>query len=88
MGPHWRFGAFWLTYTYLFNQMGGFDSAFGLFYWEDTDLWARMESAGHQLAGWRGTWVKHKGGASSHPLRDEVFLKNKALFEARHGEKK
>lgn len=87
MGNDWRFGALWVMPTHLFSVAGGFDEQFSMCYWEDTDLWRRLESAGRTLRGWRGTWVKHKGGASSLPDRDAHFNRNKALFEAKWGSK-
>lgn len=81
----WRFGAFWIMATALFREMEGFDPAFEQCYWEDFDLWRRMEASGKSIHGYRGTWVKHKGGASSLPNRDEIFLRNKKRFDERWG---
>lgn len=84
MGPKWRFGALWVMKRELFIEARGFDPMFKMCYWEDTDLWKRIEVIHKKrIAGWRGTWVKHFGGASSIPERDEFFEKNRRLFEKR-----
>ena len=85
MGKDWRFGAFWVARRKAFESVGGFDTDYDMCYFEDTDLWKRLESQGFLVAGYRGTWVKHLGGASSLPNRDELFAKNKRLFESRWG---
>jgi GT2 family glycosyltransferase len=83
MGRDWRFGAFYVARTAALRQVGGYDETFEMCYWEDTDLWARLEQCGRRIAGWRGTWVSHWGGASSHPERDRYFVENRARYEAR-----
>jgi GT2 family glycosyltransferase len=85
MGRDWRFGAFWIARRAAWEAVGGFDESFEMCYWEDTDLWRSIESTGRKVAGWRGTWVKHAGGASSHPRRDEFFKANKERFEEKWG---
>lgn len=84
MGKDWRCGFFWIANRIVFLSVGGFDENFDLCYWEDTDLWRRLERAGAQIAGYRGTWVKHVGGASSHPERDALFEKNRRYFESKY----
>jgi GT2 family glycosyltransferase len=83
MGETWRFGAFWVAVTAVFREVGGFDEGYKYSYWEDTDLWRRIEERGYHVAGWRGTWVKHVGGASSHPDRDRWFAYNKKRYDER-----
>ncbi len=83
MGPDWRFGAFWVMRRAVWDAHGGFDEQFKMCYWEDTDLWRRIEFDGGKIAGCRWTWVKHKGGASSIPDRDAYFNENKRLFDER-----
>lgn len=83
MGADWRFGAFWVAKRAAWDVVEGFDEQFKMFYWEDTDLWKRIEMNGGKIAGCRWTWVKHLGGASSHPERDAYFLENKRKFEER-----
>ena len=85
MGQDWRFGAFWVMRRVAWEAVGGFDEDFKMFYWEDTALWRAMEASGRKIAGWRGTWVKHVGGASSHPDRDFYFEENRRLFEEKWG---
>ena len=87
MGADWRFGAFWVMQRAAWDAVGGFDEDFQMFYWEDTALWAAIEVTGRKIAGYRGTWVKHKGGASSHPERDFYFERNKKLFEEKWGKR-
>lgn len=81
MGDDWRFGAFWIIRTGWLRSVGGFDEQFELCYFEDTDLWKRLEVMGAKIRGWRGTWVKHKGGASALPNMNEIFQRNKELFD-------
>jgi O-methyltransferase len=85
MGPDWRFGAFWVITRRAWDLVGGFDESFRMCYWEDSDLWKRIEACGGRIAGWRGTWVKHLGGASTHPDRDKYFEENRARFLSRWG---
>lgn len=87
MGQDWRFGAFWVARRSIWDAVGGFDPHFKMCYWEDTDLWKRMEFMGAKLAGCRWTWVKHKGGASSLPDRDAYFEENRKRFEERWGKR-
>ena len=88
MGADWRFGAFWVITRRAWELVGGFDESFQMCYWEDTDLWKRVEAAGGKVAGWRGAWVKHVGGASTHPDRDQYFEENRARFHARWGDRR
>jgi len=88
--PKWRFGAFWIARREALERVREqdgfiFDPRYEMCYWEDTDLWRRMEALGMKVAGYRGTWVKHKGGVSSVPNMSKLFLKNKERFEKRHG---
>jgi GT2 family glycosyltransferase len=85
MGGDWRFGAFYVARIRALRAVGGYDEAFEMCYWEDTDLWRRMEKAGLRIAGWRGTWVSHWGGASSHPERDRYFAENRDRYAERWG---
>jgi len=85
MGSDWRFGAFWVAPSKVIAGVGGFDPAFEMCYFEDTDLWKRIEQTGGHVAGWRGTWVKHKGGVSTIPERDTHFRHNQELYESRWG---
>jgi GT2 family glycosyltransferase len=80
MGTDWRFGAFYVARTAVMRQVNGYDEDFEMCYWEDTDLWRRLEEKGHRIAGWRGTWVSHWGGASSHPERDRFFAENRERY--------
>lgn len=82
----WFFGAFWVgDRRIIVDEMGGFDPLFEMCYYEDTDLWSRLFKAGYNLAGWRGTWVKHKGNASAIPQISELLVKNKARYIERWG---
>jgi GT2 family glycosyltransferase len=86
MGTDWRFGAFYVARTAAMRQVNGYDEDFEMCYWEDTDLWRRLEEKGHRIAGWRGTWVSHWGGASSHPERDRFFAENRERYAKKlHG---
>ena len=85
MGSDWRFGAFWVMRRAAWDAVGGFDEDFKMCYFEDTALWAAIEASGRKISGWRGTWVKHVGGASSLPNRDEIFEVNRRLFREKWG---
>ncbi len=80
MGPDWRFGAFWVITRRAWDLVGGFDESFRMCYWEDSDLWKRIEACGGIIAGWRGTWVKHLGGASTHPIGTSISRKTEPGF--------
>lgn len=86
MGDSWRFGAFWVsTKELIWDKFQGFDEEYEMCYWEDSDLWRRLESKGYVIKGWRGTWVKHHGNASRLPNMPEFFNRNKARYEAKWG---
>lgn len=77
----WYFGAFWVSKRAFICEMHGFDEeSFPMCYYEDTDLWSRVIKTGHRIAGYRGTWVKHLGGASSIENMDSFFTKNKETY--------
>lgn len=87
MGDDWRFGALWVAKREALDRVIAedgflFDPRF-FAYFEDTDLWRRMEKKGMKLAGWRGTWVSHLGGQSggSHLY----FEQSKKLYEEKWG---
>jgi GT2 family glycosyltransferase len=80
---NWKFGAFYVARTEALLAVDGYDEDFQMCYWEDTDLWRRMEKAGFRIAGWRGTWVSHWGGASAHPERDRYFQENREKYAQR-----
>lgn len=82
----WFFGAFWVgDRRIIVDEMGGFDPYYEMCYFEDTDLWSRLFKAGYQLAGWRGTWVKHKGNASALPEINDLLLANRERYFKRWG---
>lgn len=83
----WYFGAYWMsTRDFIVNVMHGFDSEYyKMCYWEDFDLWSRCFAAGYKVAGYRGTWVKHNGNASSLPSIHELFAENHKKYIERWG---
>jgi GT2 family glycosyltransferase len=84
----WYFGAFWVAErTLIWDEFQGFDEEYEMCYWEDSDLWRRMESKGYVIGGWRGTWVKHASNASRLPNMPEFFNRNKERYEAKWGPK-
>jgi GT2 family glycosyltransferase len=84
---NWYFGAWWMGRTHVIRQVGGFDAdTFKMCYYEDTDLWTRLNRIFPKgVAGWRGTWVKHAGGASSLPQMSELFYENQRKYEEKWG---
>jgi len=84
---HWYFGCFWVSKRdFIYGQFGGFDAVnFPMCYYEDTDLWSRVLQAGHRVAGYRGTWVKHAGNASCVGNIHEIASKNKETYEKKWG---
>lgn len=67
-----------------FQEVGGFDSAFGRGYYEDIDLGRRLD-----LRGWRygvhpEAHIYHKGGASFGPNRVILARRNRAFYLLRY----
>lgn len=81
----WFFGAFWVGRRDAILSMGGFDPYYEKCYYEDTDLWSRLFAANWMVAGWRGTWVKHKGNASAIPEINELLIANRQRYIDRWG---
>lgn len=84
---HWYFGAFWVSKReFIYEKFGGFDYVnFLMCYHEDFDLWSRIIKEGYRIAGYRGTWVKHHGNASSLGNINELVLKNRETYFKKWG---
>lgn len=68
----------------LFQQLGGFDSAFAPAYYEDTDLAFRVRAAGHQVYYQPLSWVVHFEGITAG--RDEHTDAGLKRFQRLHAE--
>jgi GT2 family glycosyltransferase len=79
--PGEMFGALWLTRREVVERVGYLDEGFETAYFEDTFFWHTLRAHGYELA--KTGWVKHIGNATSGkiPNLNEIFLKNKKLFE-------
>jgi GT2 family glycosyltransferase/glycosyltransferase involved in cell wall biosynthesis len=73
-----------------YETVGPLDAAFGVGFFEDDDYCRRIESAGLGVACAEDVFVHHHLSASFDKLkaeaRQELFLKNKAIYEAKWGE--
>jgi GT2 family glycosyltransferase len=67
MRVDWVAGSCFMTSRDLFEQLGGFDESFFL-YWEDADYCLRAAAAGALCAYEPAVAVRHTGGASAHYL--------------------
>jgi GT2 family glycosyltransferase/glycosyltransferase involved in cell wall biosynthesis len=73
-----------------YDVVGPLDPAFGIGFFEDDDYCRRVESAGLGIACAEDAFVHHHLSASFDKLkaeaRQQLFLKNKAIYEAKWGE--
>jgi GT2 family glycosyltransferase/glycosyltransferase involved in cell wall biosynthesis len=73
-----------------YEAVGPLDPAFGVGFFEDDDYCRRVEQAGLRVACAEDVFVHHHLSASFDKLkaekRQELFLKNKAIYEAKWGE--
>lgn len=70
--PDWVAGMFMLLPSLVYEQIGGFDEKYHLYY-EDVDLCARLKLAGYKIALDTSVRVVHDARRQSH--RDPRFLK-------------
>lgn len=72
-----------------YDQIGGLDEAFGLGFFEDDDYCRRAEAAKFRVVCADDVFVHHNLSASFNKLgqerKQELFLKNKAIYEAKWG---
>lgn len=83
----WVPGAFALIRRELFEQLGGFDERFFLYY-EEVDLCRRVHEAGLRVQYWPELRVQHIGGASARTVAGATVAKSGAqltLWRARSG---
>ena len=80
--------AFLLTPRTLFEQLGGFDTAYGPAYYEDVDYCARLWQAGYRVRYDPRVTVRHYESASSRSSEHAISaqLARRLLFVARHQE--
>lgn len=73
----------------LFETVGLLDEQFGIGYFEDDDYCLRCTQAGFRLSIAREVFIHHWGSATfagmERPAHDELFQKNRKLFESKHG---
>lgn len=82
----WAMGASLLLRRDVFDEVGGFDERFFL-YWEDADLCRRMREAGHSVRYVPGARVMHLGGESSrraHRLATRAFHRSAYLYYSKY----
>ncbi|HTC27295.1 glycosyltransferase, partial [Dyella sp.] len=74
----------------VYEQVGPLDEAFGLGFFEDDDYCRRAEHAGWDIACAEDVFIHHHLSASFSKLKQDarqtLFVKNKALYEAKWGE--
>lgn len=77
-------GACLLVRRSAFCEVGGFDAAFGLGYYEDSDLCLRLAAAGYRTLYEPRSVVTHvRGGSGATGTLQALVLRNQALFEER-----
>lgn len=78
-------GACLLLRRSAFNEVGGFDPAFGLVYFEDADLCLALWQHGHRVVYEPRSSVTHVGGGGSEASQAVLRLavRNRSLFERR-----
>jgi hypothetical protein len=79
-------GAFLLIRRALFEQLGGFDERFFIYY-EDADLCLRVRQAGWEVVHFAGAGVRHAGGGSTGKVkawRLYQLLRSRIQFIAKH----
>ena len=67
----------------LMDEIGGFDPAYGMGYFEDTDLCERAKRAGGKLVMCRNSYIYHYGSKSfglQYEKAQELILKNREIF--------
>ncbi len=73
-----------------YEMVGSLDEVFGVGFFEDDDYCRRVEAAGLDVACAEDVFVHHHLSASFDKLkaetREQLFLRNKALYEAKWGE--
>jgi GT2 family glycosyltransferase len=76
----WVSGACMLVRRAAFDQVGGMDERFFL-YWEDADLCRRLEHVGWRTVYFPGATVVHAGGRSSiHAYRESLTAFHESAF--------
>ena len=79
-------GAFLMVRRTLWQQLGGFDSAFAPAYYEDTDFCFRVWGAGYRVVYQPRVWVNHFEWASATSSDEvlELMKRNQHRFASRH----
>jgi GT2 family glycosyltransferase len=83
----WVPGAFALIRRSLFEQLGGFDERFFLYY-EEVDLCRRIQAAGLRIQYWPELRVQHIGGVSARTVAGATVARSGSqltLWRARSG---
>jgi N-acetylglucosaminyl-diphospho-decaprenol L-rhamnosyltransferase len=83
----WVPGAFALVRRDLFDQLGGFDERFFLYY-EEVDLCRRIHAAGYRVQYWPELRVQHIGGVSARTVAGATVARSGSqltLWRARSG---
>lgn len=79
-------GACLATRSASFHQIGGFDSQFGLAYYEDVDFCYRLRAAGYRIVFEPRSTITHALGISSdQEFKNRLAARNQPLFLARWG---
>lgn len=76
----WTTGAAFAIHRGLWQQLGGFDTAYGRGYWEDVDLCVRARLAGAKIIHWPAVKFEHRVGSTGGNPR---FKQNALLFKRR-----
>jgi GT2 family glycosyltransferase len=73
----------------VYERVGGLDESFGIGFFEDDDYCRRVTECGWKIVCAEDVFVHHhlsaSFGAMEDTLRQELFLRNKAIYEAKWG---
>lgn len=83
-----KFGSLWAMKRKVYEKLGGLDESFGTGTFEDLDYYVRAKKAGFKIAKNHSVAVEHIGRATFDVVDPEKknFLRNKKLFEKKHGQ--
>ncbi|NTW83857.1 MAG: glycosyltransferase [Chlorobiaceae bacterium] len=82
-------GAFLMTRTHLFKELGGFDNDYYPAYYEDTDYCVRLWKSGHTVVYDPSVIIRHFEFGSADNKEDKAFklqIKNRILFNEKQND--
>jgi GT2 family glycosyltransferase len=76
-------GFCWAIRKEIFDEIGGVSEEYGLAYFEDTDFWMQLQTAGYKVVSVEKSKVKHysRATADKMPWLKALYIRNKDKFE-------